>query len=616
MEDRIDTVRWAYVLQQMEQSIAYEKPAVVQQRLLEHIVSGFQAATGSISLADAGTAELTLIAATGDVAEYVGRKIGAGDGVLGWVAAHRKPLLLNGDIAGDDRFQVQRRTKTSTPPPSALCWPLLADNQLLGALSINRSHEQPPFTEADLAEGKTLVGFVSLAVQHMRLHLAQQHQIAALAAATQKLAAQQRELEKTRARSRASEARLLHLIAHSPTVIYSAPPGTPAQPDYVSANVESVTGYSPGEILAHPEAWLRCLHSADAPAYLQRLAQLRPDKLETGRYRFRRKDGAYRWMQDQIHLVVGEAHEPLEIVGSMTDISELVETKHELGENRKHLAATEQMLLQAEKLASIGQLAAGVAHEINNPLGYISSNCAALKRYLDQLWSLIAVFEAQEEMLPAAAREAIRTAKAQSDLDFLRADIGTLLAESEEGLGQVKKIIQDLKGYVRVNEEDRQPADLHVVLDSALNLARNELKYKAEIVKQYGEIPPVECVPSQITQVFVNLLVNAAQAIATSGIITLRSGAAGGEVWLEVADTGCGISEENMHRLFDPFFTTKPVGKGTGLGLWLVYNIVSKHGGHIQARSTVGKGTTFRLTLPASRAAPPARQAGVALEAC
>jgi signal transduction histidine kinase len=170
--------------------------------------------------------------------------------------------------------------------------------------------------------------------------------------------------------------------------------------------------------------------------------------------------------------------------------------------------------------------------------------------------------------------------------------------ETKDGVARVAKIVQDLKDFSHVDEAEWQWADLHKGLDSTLNVVWNELKYKAEVVKEYGELPVVECLPFQINQVFMNLLVNAAHAIEERGTITLRTGTAGDEVWIEVADTGSGIPPENLGRIFDPFFTTKPVGKGTGLGLSLSYGIMQKHHGRIEVTSEPGRGTTFRIVLP------------------
>ncbi|WP_077037701.1 ATP-binding protein [Pelomonas sp. KK5] len=292
---------------------------------------------------------------------------------------------------------------------------------------------------------------------------------------------------------------------------------------------------------------------------------------------------------------------------SPAQVAELVRRHDELLEQNARLTLAQDKLMQSEKLASIGQLAAGVAHEINNPIGYIFSNFGTLEKYLADLFRMLAAYEAAEAQLAGtAAGQGLAAMRERVELDFLKEDIPTLMAESREGITRVRKIVQDLKDFSRVdNSQEWLWASLHQGIDSTLNIVNNEIKYKADVVKHYGEIPDIECLPSELNQVFMNLLVNAAHAFAgpERGTITIRSGVVegGGQVWVEVQDNGSGIAPENLTRIFDPFFTTKPIGKGTGLGLSLAYGIVKKHDGHIQVESTPGVGTTFRLTLPVRR---------------
>lgn len=265
------------------------------------------------------------------------------------------------------------------------------------------------------------------------------------------------------------------------------------------------------------------------------------------------------------------------------------------------LSMAQEQLLQSEKLASIGQLAAGVAHEINNPIGYIFSNFGTLENYLDGMFQMLAAYEAAEpEIASAEVAASIRHVREQVELSFLKEDIPALMRESREGIVRVRKIVQDLKDFSRVDEnQEWQWANLHQGIDSTLNIVSNEVKYKADVVKEYGDIPDVECLPSQINQVVMNLVVNAAHAMGNErGKITIRSGVTGGDVWIEVEDNGTGIAEENLTRIFDPFFTTKAIGKGTGLGLSLSYGIMQKHDGSIEVKSQCGAGTTFRIIWP------------------
>lgn len=271
-----------------------------------------------------------------------------------------------------------------------------------------------------------------------------------------------------------------------------------------------------------------------------------------------------------------------------------------VSEKIKEVEAIQGQLLQSEKLASIGQLAAGVAHEINNPIGFINSNLGSLRQYVTDLLELITVYSSMEQTITdTGILEKIKTIKNNIEFDYLRDDVKELLSESIDGIDRVKKIINDLKDFSRVDTTETEWADLHNGIDSTLNMVHNEIKYNAKVVKEYGDLPDVKCVVAQLNQVFMNLLVNAAHAIDEQGTITIRTGTESDDkVWIQISDTGKGISEENIKKIFDPFFTTKPVGKGTGLGLSLSYGIIGKHGGTFDVQSEVGKGTSFTVHLP------------------
>lgn len=256
------------------------------------------------------------------------------------------------------------------------------------------------------------------------------------------------------------------------------------------------------------------------------------------------------------------------------------------------LELANRQLIQSEKLAAIGQLAAGVAHEINNPVGYVYSNLQSLEGYLNDLFRLT------EAVDTAASLDDLRLIKQNIDYEYLRDDLKDLLAESREGIERVKTIISAMKDFSHIEDEEFKPADLHRGIETTLNVVNNELKYKAEVVREFGKLPEVECIISQVNQVIMNLLVNAAHAIEEFGKITVRTLPAEDSVIIEVEDTGKGISQEHLHRIFEPFFTTKPIGKGTGLGLSLSFNIIEKHNGDIKVLSTPGQGTCFRITLP------------------
>lgn len=286
--------------------------------------------------------------------------------------------------------------------------------------------------------------------------------------------------------------------------------------------------------------------------------------------------------------------------------SELTTANVQLAAEQKELTAllkkvedTQSQLLQSEKMAAIGQLAAGVAHEINNPIGFVNSNLGTLRGYTQRLLNVISAYEQCQSKVKDVPMDDIAAARAEADLDFLKEDVISLLKESEDGLARVKTIVQNLKEFSHVDEAEWQEASLNEGMESTLNVVWNELKYRAEVVREYGNLPPVRCIPAQINQVMMNLLVNAAQAIETRGTITVRSGVDGAVAWIEVQDSGKGIPPEIQKRIFEPFFTTKPVGKGTGLGLSLSYDIVVKrHGGQLDVTSEPNKGSTFRISLP------------------
>lgn len=301
-------------------------------------------------------------------------------------------------------------------------------------------------------------------------------------------------------------------------------------------------------------------------------------------------DGEQGWYMATVHAL--EGHE---------DYEKELQTRHaELRQAYLRLNGAQDKLLQSEKMASIGQLAAGVAHEINNPIGYVHSNLGSLQEYLRSLFTVIETYEralhAQDprQMLPE-----IEDVRSRLDIDFIIRDLPQLLAESREGIERVTRIVRDLKDFSYSGRgESVRRVDLHAGLETTINIIWNELKYKVQLDRHYGELPLVECLPSELNQVWMNLLLNAGHAIAERGSIRVSTGVEGEQVWVEFADTGAGIPQEVMNRIFDPFFTTKPVGRGTGLGLSISYSIINKHHGRIDVQSRPGEGSTFRVWLP------------------
>lgn len=282
--------------------------------------------------------------------------------------------------------------------------------------------------------------------------------------------------------------------------------------------------------------------------------------------------------------------------------------KSEVERRMNELKEAQAFLFQSEKMASLGLLAAGIVHEINNPLSYVYANLEGLK---DRLQSVLSIFELTEKFsrqLPEDQPDVFffRKLKEELDYDNFKVDLAELIEESIEGAVRARKIIQNLREFSHMNERENGLHDIESGIDATLNIVNNELKYKAEIIKEYVGLEPINCVGSQINQVVMNLLVNAAQAIEKSGKIIIRTGSQDSDrVWIEVEDTGCGMSEEVRRKVFEPFFTTKPVGQGTGLGLSLSYKIIKEHGGTIDLTSELGKGTKFRVYLPVNKEVEP-----------
>ncbi len=270
-------------------------------------------------------------------------------------------------------------------------------------------------------------------------------------------------------------------------------------------------------------------------------------------------------------------------------------------ELNNRLEEAQNHLLQSDKLASLGQMAAGVAHEINNPIGFVNSNMGSLNGHVKDLMAILRASESASLQAAGTPEYAnYLRLKREKDFDYLCDDLFSIIKESKEGLERVRQIVMDLKAFSRTGDVTLEWADLHACLESTLNIIANEIKYKCSVIKQFDPaLPNVHCIPSQLNQVFMNLLVNAAQSIEGKGEIVISTAREGDDrVILRIRDTGKGIPEENLKRIFDPFFTTKPVGQGTGLGLSITWGIIKRHGGTISVESSLGQGTCFTISLP------------------
>jgi signal transduction histidine kinase len=287
-------------------------------------------------------------------------------------------------------------------------------------------------------------------------------------------------------------------------------------------------------------------------------------------------------------------------------VAALAQAREDLTEKNRQLAAaieelktTQSQLLQQDKMAAIGQLAAGVAHEINNPIGFISSNLRTMGKYVDRFAQFIS---AQDEVLtdaaPSGAKTQLAECRKRLKIDYALEDVESMLAESVDGAERIRVIVENLKSFSCLDESDFQETDLNACLESTISIAFNELQKKAAIEREYGELLSISCMPRELNQVFLNLLLNAAHAIDTQGVIKVRTWHEDSVVFVAISDTGCGIPDGIKNRIFEPFFTTREVGKGTGLGLSISYDIVKKHNGNIKVDSMVNKGSTFTVSLP------------------
>ena len=272
-------------------------------------------------------------------------------------------------------------------------------------------------------------------------------------------------------------------------------------------------------------------------------------------------------------------------------------------ERTEELSRAMSQLVQQEKMASVGQLAAGVAHEINNPLAFVTSNLQTLKKYTDRFLDIIARYQRVFEQGGVAQqdRDDLRKHRESLRMDAISADAGDLLRQTLEGTERVRKIVADLKGFSHVDEEGEAPADLNREIDRTLSVMTHEIPAGAAIVREFSPLPVIPCRPGAFNQLFLGLLRNAFQARQEELRLTIRTGVSGDRVRIAFSDNGPGVPADLRTRIFEPFFTTRDVGKGKGLGLTVAYDIVTAHGGTIDVEDTPGGGATFVLQLPIRR---------------
>jgi two-component system NtrC family sensor kinase len=405
--------------------------------------------------------------------------------------------------------------------------------------------------------------------------------------------------------------RLQYLIDNTPAIIYTSVPTGDFKMTFVSGNAFHVLGFHPEEMLADPNFWFDHIHPDDVPLIFSSIAMLFTEGKQTYEYRFKSSSGEYVWMHDMLKLIKDDAGNPIEVVGSLTDITKRKEMECDLQKKAEEqrllieeLHSTQGKLLEAEKMASVGQLAAGVAHEINNPIGFVNSNMNSLKDYVTSLFEVLDQYDNLVKKFPPDhdVTKRFKDIRVKADLVFLREDIQALVSESVDGLKRVKNIVQSLKDFAIDEEIIFQESDLHLGINTVIDNLGNDISQDVTIIKEYGNLPLINCLITQLKQVFMNIILNAAQSIVGQGNVTIVTGLDRDWIWIKITDTGSGIEAENLSKIFDPFFTTKPVGSGTGLGLSNAYAVVKKHAGRIDVESTLGKGTSFTIHIPVNAA--------------
>jgi len=380
--------------------------------------------------------------------------------------------------------------------------------------------------------------------------------------------------------------------------------------EYVNQAFEAMTGFKRQEVMGKtPRIFKSGLQ--DKEFYRDLWDTIRDGKTWFGTLVNKKRDGSLYNVEETIAPIF-DNDRIVSYVAIFRDVTERNKMEQELKNMfsnlqkvHEDLKQAQMQLLQSEKMASIGQLAAGVAHEINNPMGFISNNIEVLDRYMLDYHKILGMFEDLKKNIErgnlegakAAVGEMARLEK-EIDLNYLIRDSGKLLRDTQKGIERIRKIVMDLRTFAREDNDLTEAVKIEEVIDSILSIVHSELRYKAELKKDYGDTPMVNCNAQRLGQVFINLLVNAAQAIEGKGTIGVKTYSQDKYVCVDVSDTGRGIAPENLKKIFEPFFTTKPVGQGTGLGLSVSYQIIKKQGGDIKVRSEAGKGATFTVMLP------------------
>lgn len=431
-----------------------------------------------------------------------------------------------------------------------------------------------------------------------------QERTAELKFSNEKLILEIVEHRRTELQLRKTRQRLQYLLAYSPAVIYSCNNDGDFSFTFISDNVKSITGYEPNEFLENTTFWSQQIHPDDVPQISASLSLLFQQGYCSREYRFRYKNGEYRWLHDELKLVENE------IIGCWRDITankqaeeariqteaQLRAEQHRLQLALSELRQTQAQLVQAEKMSSLGQLVAGVAHEINNPVNFIYGNLTHACNYIRDILNLLQLYQQHYPNPPQEIKDAI----ANIELNFISKDLLEILSSMHSGVERIRHIVLSLRTFSRLDESEIKQVNIHEGIDSTLLILNSKLQGIC-VIKQYGNLPLVECYPALLNQVFMNILQNAIYALEEKSqkpTIIIKTETVNNFIRVRIWNNGPAIPPEIRQKIFDPFFTTKPVGKGTGLGLAICYQIIQKHRGKIEVFSDSEQGVEFAITIP------------------
>ncbi len=494
-----------------------------------------------------------------------------GQQLTGWMLKNQKPLLIN-DLKSDARFR-----NIASPDfaiESLLSVPLKAKGEMVGLLNVFNKRSEEGFTVDDQRLLSIIASQSAQIVENVRLY---------------------EELQRRSDELQESEAKYRALTQEAGEAILLADFGSRRILE-VNDKVEPLTGLS--RRLLRGRTLADVIPVSEWADHNTFEAMSNGSHLSYANVKLGDNGGPTRFIDVSATLVSYGEHKIIQVIcHDVTERQKLAEHLRDHAEELEReveartldLRNSQAQLVQQEKMAALGKLVAGIAHEMNTPIGTITSNADTLSRALEKMKKVM-----ESDEVP----EAVRGLRGLKQVQAVLEDIARI---NQLACDRIIGIVSSLRNFARLDEAELKTADLHEGIESTLTLVHHELKNRIEVIKEYGEIPPISCHPNQINQVFMNMLVNASQAIQGEGTITIRTFRQGDTVNVQFSDTGTGIPPESLSRIFDPGFTTKGVGVGTGLGLSICFKIAQDHGGGIDVESEVGKGSTFTIRLPISK---------------